>query len=67
MYSHRARMRAVRLYIRYDRASAATIRELGYPSRGMLRAWYREFAQSGQLHRDYQRKGSTRTSRKAWR
>jgi len=56
LYSHRARMKAVRLYIRYSRASAATIRELGYPSRGMLRAWYREFAESGQLHRDHRGK-----------
>jgi hypothetical protein len=32
LYSHGARIRAVRLYISYGRATAATIRELGYPS-----------------------------------
>ena len=56
MYSYEARMRAVRLYIKYDRRPAATIRELGYPSRGMLRSWYREFNESGDLHQDFRRK-----------
>ena len=53
LYSHRARMRAVRLYIRYRRAALATIRELGYPGGTMLRAWYREFVESGDLHQGY--------------
>jgi putative transposase len=56
LYSHEARMRAVKLYIRYGRASAATIREIGYPSRVMLRAWYREFVKSGGLHQHCRRK-----------
>ena len=56
MYSHEARMRAVRLYVRYHRAVAATIRELGYPTRTMLYAWYREFVESGELHQGYRRK-----------
>jgi hypothetical protein len=53
LYSYEARMRAVRLYIRYDRATAATVRELEYPSARMLQAWYREFIESGDLHQDY--------------
>ena len=56
MYSYEARMRAVRLYIKYDRRPAATIRELGYPSRGMLRSWYREFGESGDLHQGLRRR-----------
>ena len=56
LYSHGARIRAVRLYISYGRATAATIRELGYPSARMLRAWYREFVESDDLHQDYRRK-----------
>ena len=56
MYSYEARMRAVRLYIKYGRRPAATIRELGYPSRGMLRSWYREITESGDLHQDFRRK-----------
>jgi len=56
LYSHRARMRAVRLYIRYRRAALATIRELGYPGGTMLRAWYRELVESGDLHQGYRYK-----------
>lgn len=56
MYSYEARMRAVRLYIKYDRRPAATVRELGYSSRGMLRSWYREFDESGDLHQDFKRR-----------
>ena len=56
MYSYEARMRAVKLYIKYAQRPAATIRELGYPSRGMLRSWYREFAESGDLHQGLRRR-----------
>jgi transposase-like protein len=33
MYSYEDRVRAVRLYIKYGRSAAATIRELGDPGR----------------------------------
>jgi len=56
MHSYEARIRAVRLYIEYDLAVSLTIRELGYPSRRMLRAWYREFIETGQLHRSLSRR-----------
>ena len=55
MYSYGAKMKAVRLYIRFGRASAAAIRELGYPSRTMLRAWYYEFVESGDLRQGFHR------------
>jgi len=32
VYSHEDRMKAVRLYIKYDFSAADTVRELGYPS-----------------------------------
>ena len=35
-YSKEQRDRAVDLYVRYERCAADVIRELGYPSRGML-------------------------------
>ena len=35
-------MTGVDLYVRYERCAADVIRELGYPSRGMLPVWYRE-------------------------
>ena len=41
-YSREQRDRAVDLYIRYECCAADVIRELGYPSRGMLPVWHRE-------------------------
>ena len=52
MYSYEDRMKAVQLYIKYDMSVATVIRELGYPSRGMLYNWYREFEVDGALRSD---------------
>ena len=49
MYSFEDRMRAVELYIKYGHSVADVIRELGYPNRGSLRYWFREFEESGDL------------------
>ena len=50
MYSYEERMKAVQLYIKYDLALAATIRELGYPNRSQLKVWYKEYLAEGDLH-----------------
>lgn len=42
MYSYEKRIKAVKLYIQYDRSVAAVRRELGYPSPNMLLRWYAE-------------------------
>ncbi|MBW5280790.1 transposase, partial [Burkholderia gladioli] len=55
MYSYEDRVRAVRLYIKYGRSAAATIRELGYPSRKNLARWYRAFIEVGDLPAGYRR------------
>ncbi len=39
MYSREERMKAIELYIKYDKNIAAVIRELGYPNRGALPRW----------------------------
>ncbi|MFC0281343.1 IS3 family transposase [Falsigemmobacter intermedius] len=49
MYSYEERMRAVALYIKLGKRPHATIRELGYPSRNALKAWYREYEQQQDL------------------
>jgi transposase-like protein len=56
MYSYEERMKAIELYIKYDRSIADTIRELGYPSRGALARWYKEYQKNGCLRRGYERK-----------
>ena len=40
MYSREKRVKAVELYIKYDKSAADVIRELGYPDRHTLRSWY---------------------------
>ncbi|NLM26831.1 MAG: IS3 family transposase [Clostridiaceae bacterium] len=53
MYSYEDRMKAVKLYIKYDFSAADTIRELGYPNRKMLVRWYKEYKETGDLHKQY--------------
>ena len=43
MYSYEDRIRAVRLYIKLGKRTAATILQLGYPTKNALKSWHREF------------------------
>ena len=43
MYSHDERTRAVELYIKLGKRAAATVRQLGYPTKNALKSWHREF------------------------
>ena len=43
MYSKEQRMKAIELYIKYDKSAADVIRELGYPSRKLLPKWYKDY------------------------
>lgn len=56
MYSYKDRMKAVKLYIKFDFSAAAAIRELGYPSRNMLKTWYREYIETGRLREQHNMK-----------
>lgn len=47
MYSYEDKMRAIELYLRYDRSAAAVVNDLGYPNRHTLRLWYMGFAKTG--------------------
>lgn len=50
MYTYEKRMKAVLLYIKYDKSPSAVIYELGYPSRNILASWYKEYVETGVLH-----------------
>ena len=41
-YTREQRLRAVRVYERYDRSAASVINELGYPSHEVLARWVDE-------------------------
>ncbi|MDD4700332.1 MAG: transposase, partial [Oscillospiraceae bacterium] len=56
MYSYKDRLKAVKLYIQYDFSVSDTIHKLGYPSRNMLRQWYREYSETGNLHQQHGKK-----------
>jgi hypothetical protein len=43
MYSYEARIRAVKLYIKFANRTGPTIRQLGYPTKNALKTWYREY------------------------
>ena len=43
MYSREKRMKAIELYIKYDKCAADVIHELGYPDRKSLRSWYKAY------------------------
>ena len=47
MYTYEDKMRAIELYLRYDRSAAAVINELGHPNRQTLRLWYMESLKTG--------------------
>jgi putative transposase len=55
MYSYEDRIRAVKLYIKLGKRSAATIRQLGYPTRKALKTWNQEYEQDRDLPKGYVR------------
>lgn len=55
MYSYDDRVRAVNLYIKLGKRIAATIRQLGYPTKNALKSWHREFERARDLPKGYVR------------
>ncbi len=47
IYTYEQKMKAIELFIKYDLSPSAVIHELGYPSRNQIRAWYKEYAETG--------------------
>jgi len=55
MYSYEDRIRAVQLYyIKLGRRMAATLRQLGYPTKNSLSGWCAEFEQKQELRKGYE-------------
>ena len=54
MYSYEDRLKAVKLYIQYDKSYTSVFRELGYPpSSHSLKLWVKEYEEKGDLHKSY--------------
>lgn len=56
MYTIQERKKAIRLYIKYGLKAAPTIRELGYPSRKMLKRWYVDYKKNNKVFINTKRK-----------
>lgn len=55
MYSYEDRIRAVKLYIKLDKLTCPTIRQLSYPTKNALKSWHREYEHSRDLQVGYVR------------
>src|SRR5262249_53415906 len=55
MYSYEDRVQAVQLYLKLGKRIKATIRQLGYPTKNSLKAWYREYERCRDLRTGYVR------------
>lgn len=55
MYSYEDRIRAVKLYIKLGKRVAATIRQLGYPTKNALKSWHQTYELGLGLPRAYVR------------
>jgi len=55
MYTHEEKLKAIKLYLKYE-SYAAVINELEYPSRGSLRNWINEHKQHGDVKKKYTRR-----------
>jgi putative transposase len=55
MYSYEDRIRAVKLYVKLGMRIAATIRQLGYPTKNALKSWHQEYEQHHSLQGGYLR------------
>lgn len=61
MYLYDDRIRAVELYIKLGKRIRATIQQLGFPTKGALRSWYREYSRRGDLKKRSRRTPKTTT------
>ena len=55
MYSYEDRIRAVKLYIKLDKRIAATLIQLGYPTKNALKTWYGEYERRQDVSTGYVR------------
>jgi transposase InsO family protein/transposase-like protein len=59
VYSREKRLKAIKLYLKYDKSEATVIRELGYPTRKLVVQWYKQYLaeQETGVVRDRYRRG----------
>ena len=55
MFAYEDKLKAIKLYLKYE-SYAAAINELGYPSRGALIQWVKEYKDNGDIRKENTRK-----------
>jgi putative transposase len=58
MYSYEDRIRAIRLYVKLGKRTAATIQQLGYPTKNAVKSSHRELERCCNLEEGYVRSKS---------
>ena len=53
MYLYEDQIRAVKLYIKLDKRIAATLSQLGHPTKNALKTWYQEHEQRQDVSAGY--------------
>jgi len=56
MYSLEVRKKVIELYIKYDKSAAAVSNELGYPSRKVIREWYKDYLRGQSIGDEWAKK-----------
>lgn len=67
MYTKEERNKAIKLYIKYGLKASTVIHELGYPNKGSLRNWYKQYLTTGKyfIRKPRKRKYSEEERKKA--
>lgn len=55
MFAYEDKLKAIKLYLKYE-SYAAAINELGYPSRGVLIQWVKEYKDNGDIRKENTRR-----------
>lgn len=57
MFTYKQKKKAIDLYIKNGKKMTLTLKQLGYPSKGTLTAWYKEYENSNTITKKYKRDG----------
>ena len=56
MYTYKQKIKAIKLYYKYDKHLSLVVNKLGYPMVNSLRNWIKEYEEDGDVRKSYTRK-----------
>lgn len=57
MFTYQQKKKAIELYIKNGKRMTKTLKQLGYPSKGTLTSWYKEYENNSSITKKYKRDG----------